>query len=281
MNKIILATGITTLALFANSTATYSYGIKDYDNSKTKVDGYVQNIGIAHKYQNSSVQFNYLDNKVKRKNFITNTSLKTLEAQKYNLNYTYSINNNIHTKVSYIKIIDNLAPTDQGKVYGAGVNYNINKALGTEINFYRSDYKTFNVDQYDLSIYKMFKLNDIKLKAALNTSTIKIIGDKYGSFSFQDKDYFTTAVKLNGMYNNYVAGVAMLFGKRIFHVLDNGNKVQHHAMEQNKTYMLSFGKKFKNFDIVAKYSYQNGYEVPENQTNVKTEVASLMLNYKF
>jgi len=64
-------------------------------------------------------------------------------------------------------------------------------------------------------------------------------------------------------------------------VLKDGTKVQHHAMEQDKTYMISFGKKFKNFDLIASYSYQNGKELPEKQDDVDTKVTSLMLKYKF
>jgi len=39
--------------------------------------------------------------------------------------------------------------------------------------------------------------------------------------------------------------------------------------------MVTLGKKFKNFDIIIKYSYQNGKELPENQSDVDTKVASL------
>ena len=78
-----------------------------------------------------------------------------------------------------------------------------------------------------------------------------------------------------------MAGVATFFGKRAFTVLKNGTKVQHQAMEQDKTYMVSVGKKFKDFDLIAKYSFQNGTELPENQDDVDTKVTSLMLKYKF
>lgn len=64
-------------------------------------------------------------------------------------------------------------------------------------------------------------------------------------------------------------------------VLEYGVRVQHHAMEQDKTYMVNFGKKFKNFDLIAKYSYQNGIELPANQEDVDTKVVSLNFTYKF
>ena len=45
--------------------------------------------------------------------------------------------------------------------------------------------------------------------------------------------------------------------------------------------MLNFGKKFKDFEIMAKYSYQNGKELPENRDDVDTQIISLSLSYKF
>ncbi|MCI0500180.1 MAG: hypothetical protein L0Y61_00350, partial [Epsilonproteobacteria bacterium] len=99
--------------------------------------------------------------------------------------------------------------------------------------------------------------------------------------TFKDKDYTTSFVNINGNYNGFFGGVGAMFGKRMFAVLDDGNKVQHHAMEQDETYMISIGKNFKEFDVVAQYNYQNGKELPEKQDDVKTKVTSLMLKYKF
>lgn len=52
-------------------------------------------------------------------------------------------------------------------------------------------------------------------------------------------------------------------------------------MEQDKTYMLSLRKKFKDFDVVAKYSFQNGKELPENRDDVDSKIIALSLTYKF
>ena len=119
-------------------------------------------------------------------------------------------------------------------------------------------------------------------KFTLLVKKIQIDGEKYAGYSFEEKDYLTTAIKLNASYNGYVGGLATFFGKRAFTILKGGAKVQHHAMEQDKTYMLSFGKKLTYmFYLIASYSFQNGKELPENQEDVDTKVTSVLLKYKF
>jgi hypothetical protein len=45
--------------------------------------------------------------------------------------------------------------------------------------------------------------------------------------------------------------------------------------------MLTLGKKFQNFDIMANYTYQNGDELPENKKDVDQKITSLILKYRF
>jgi hypothetical protein len=281
LKKLLLSSLVCTGILTANSDIYLEAGKKDYSNSKTKIDGTVYTVGTTHNYENSTIQLNYQTDSVDREHPVTHKSIDTLHVKKYNLNYKYNFDENFSLKTSYIKILDNLAPTDQGKVYGLGGAYNINKGLGITLDYYKSDYEQFNVNQYDLSVFKAFKIGETKLKATVIAKIIDIDGDKYSTYSFEDKDYFTTGVQLGANYHGFIAGVGAFFGKRMFTVMADGNKVQHHAMEQDKTYMVSVGKKFKNFDIIAKYSYQNGKELPENQDDVDSKVTSLMFKYKF
>ena len=281
MKKVILSTILTAVVLSANGDVYLNSGVKDYKNSKTKVDGKTNTIGINYKYNQNKVNFNFTKDEVKKEHPITKRSMEKLKVKKYNFNYRYNVNNKLDLKTSYIKILDNLAPTDQGKVYGIGAKYNFVKGFGTSIDVYKSDYKNFDVNQYDLSLFKGFKIGEVKSKFTVIVKKIEIDGDNYGNYRFDDKDYLTTGVKLNTMYNGYFGAVGAFFGKRAFTVLKNGTKVQHHAMEQDKTYMVSFGKKFQNFDLMLSYSFQNGIELPENQSDVDTKVTSLMLKYKF
>ena len=265
----------------ANSDISVVGGVKDYSNSKTKVDGKYYGVGASHKYADSKVVFGYSKHDTDRENPVTKAPLTALEIKKYNLNYSYNVNEKLTMKAGYIKILDNLAPTDQGKVYGIGATYRLSKGFGIGADIYKSDYEQFDVNQYDLSVFKGFKIGDIKAKATVIAKAIKIEGDKYGSYTFKDKDYFTTGLKLGMSYNGYSAGIGTFLGKRLFTVLGNGQKVQHHAMEQDRTYMLSLGKKFKDFNIALKYSFQNGNELPENRDDVDQKVTSFMIKYRF
>jgi hypothetical protein len=276
--SIIILSGL----LYAqDSKISYEYGIKDYKNSASKIDGKVENLILSHKIYNHQFFLAYQGDNVDRTlNPITSTN-RDLEVDKYSAKYIYTLNDKIDLKASYVKIIDNQAPTDQGKIYGFGGSYNITKGLNSAFTIYKSDYKTFDVNQYDLSISKGFKLDKIKLKITTIAKKISIDGDKYGAYTFKDKDYFTTGLKLSTNYEGFIAGIATFLGKREFTVLDDGMKVQHHAIEQDKTYMLSLGKKFKDFDIIAKYSFQKGKELPENRDNVDTKIVSISFAYRF
>lgn len=268
--------------LYANNTTiSYQHGVKDYNNSASKIDGKVKNLDISHKISNHMINLAYQVDNVERTLHPISGADRDLKVEKYSAKYIYKLNDKLDLKASYIKIIDNQAPTDQGKVYGLGGSYSITKGFSTALDIYRSDYDSFDVNQYDLSISKGFKIDNLKLKATLIAKKIDIDGNRYGGYTFQDKDYFTTGLKLGANYKGYAAGVGAFFGERAFTVLDGGTKVQHHAMQQDKTYMISLGKKFKDFDIMAKYFFQNGEELPENRDDVDTKVLSLSLSFKF
>ena len=282
MKKLLLISIILGELLFANNTnISYEYGIKDYKNSASKIDGKIQILNISHKIFNHKFKIGYQNDNVDRTLHPISEKNRDLDIEKYNIKYIYKLNGKLNFKTSYIKIIDNFAPTDQGKVYGIGTKYAITESVKTAVNIYKSNYDNFNINQYDFSISKGFKIHSLKLRSTLIAKKINIDGEKYGNYIFKDKNYFTTGLKLGVKYNGFTSGVGAFFGKRIFSVLDDGMKVQHHAMEQDKTYMISLGKKIKNFDILAKYSYQNGKELPENRDNIDIEFISLSLTYKF
>ena len=273
------------LSLYGNPKVSYQYGFKEYGNSKLKIDGVEQFVGIEYKYGEGKINGGFLQDEVDLK---PNPKSSTLEVKKSNLNLRHTIGKNLSLKGSFLVISDNLAPTDGGKIYGIGGTYNLERGFGIALDGYRSSYEPFGVNQYDVAITKGFSLAKGQSKFTLGSKIISIDGEIYNpkdpipkQYRFTDKEYQTYFVTMSGAYQGFFGGVGAMFGKRIFAVLEDGDRVQHHAMEQDRAYTGSFGKKFKNFDIVAKYSYQNGKELPEKQSNVDTKVTTIAFVYTF
>ena len=158
MKKIFFTSAFLTSCLLANSEISTNYTYKDYDNSKTKTNGKTIDYRFLHNFESSQIVINYEDSLTKRENEITKAKLTSLEVEKLSMKYLYHISDELSFKTSFINIEDNLAPTDDGKIYGLGLIKNMNSSTGIKIDTYLSDYEDFNVNQYDLTFVKKFKL---------------------------------------------------------------------------------------------------------------------------
>ncbi|MGM0623023.1 MAG: hypothetical protein ACQESH_03280 [Campylobacterota bacterium] len=281
MKKTIATLLLSCALLQADSEVMLSHGVKDYSNSKTKVEGKVTTLRALHSVKNATIGLGFQKDTVDRQNPKTKASMQALEVKKYNLHYRHKIAQKYNIGASFITIDDNLAPTDAGKIYGLGGNYAFSKRFKVGAQYYRSDYKHFDVNQFDIFVQKGFKLNQVGISTQIITKAIQIDGQRYGEYSFEEKDYLSVGLKLGAKYKGYKGGVATFIGKRAFGVFDGGQVVQHHAMEQGRTYMASLAKEFKDFEVALKYSYQNGKELPEDQSDVDTVVTMLELRYGF
>ena len=281
MKKIFFTSAFLTSCLLANSEISTNYTYKDYENSKTKTQGKTLDYRFLHNFESSQIVINYEDSLTKRENEITKAKLTSLEVEKLSMKYLYHISDELSFKTSFINIEDNLAPTDDGKIYGLGLIKNMNSSTGIKIDTYLSDYEDFNVNQYDLTFVKKFKLDNINLEAQLGSKYININGQNYGNYILKDNYFLSYFLNLNANYNGFIFGLGFMNGDRLFAIQEDGLKVEHHALEQNKTYMVSLGKKFKNIDLISRYIYSNSNELPENRNDVKSQFVSLGLNYKF
>ena len=281
MKKIFFTSAFLTSCLLANSEISTNYTYKDYDNSKTKTNGKTIDYRFLHNFESSQIVINYEDSLTKRENEITKAKLTSLEVEKLSMKYLYHISDELSFKTSFINIEDNLAPTDDGKIYGLGLIKNMNSSTGKKIDRYLNDYEDFNVNQYDLTFVKKFKLDNINLEAQLGSKYININGQNYGNYILKDNYFLSYFLNLNANYNGFIFGLGFMNGDRLFAIQEDGLKVEHHALEQNKTYMVSLGKKFKNIDLISRYIYSNSNELPENRNDVKSQFVSLGLNYKF
>ena len=276
MKKIILmGTLLLTLSHAESTTLKLTYETLDFDNSKKKDEGKRYGVALGYKTDDALYQIAYEK---------TNTDTfkpplaHDLHVNKYYLKYTHMLDDKQAFNVSYATIDDNLMKeTDGGHIYGLGYKYG---AIG--LTQYLSDYVHFNVYQTDLKYTFKKDFNEFKTSTKLIGKYIHLQDRESNPFSANAKEnYFTPGVKFHAHYHDYHMGAGAFFGKRVFAVMNDGFKVQHHAMEFNKTYMLGFGKHFGAADLTLKYVYQEATEIPINNENVKVQNIILQFGYRF
>lgn len=259
------------------------------DLRETASDGVENTFGLNHTNDIGKIEINFKKLNI---NSEDTANPKTNEIEKYNASYKYFLTNSVELKGSYIKVIDDLSPTSQGRVYGLSGSYNIEKGLGVSLDIYNSYYNSFDVNQIDLKFFEDFKMSKLQGKATIVMKSIYVNGNKYpagngyAAYTFQNKVYNTTGIDVEGEYKGFFVGADALFGKRIFAVLEDGANVEHNTREEENFYRISFGKRFENLDITLQYSSQKGKDLlstvfVKNQNDVEIKKTSLMLKYKF
>ena len=185
--------------------------------------------------------------------------------------------------MNYISILDdNIAITDGGDSYGAGVTYSFNKKTSLNFTQYRTVYQDFNINQSDFNIEYKTNIDDVKIKLNSITKYISIDEKNVNGFTKNaKKDYLTSGLKIHSHYKSYHAGAGIYLGKRAFAIMNDGFKVQHHAMEFDRTYALGVGKNISDFVLRFQYVYQRAVELPVQNENVEVKNLRLIINYKF
>jgi len=268
-----------TTEVIHSSISTY-YEDKTYSNSAQKEDGVVYGIAGDIHTKNSEYKFAY-------EHAHTHTKQpplpKDLKVDKLFLRYAYTLDDKFTMNLNFINVIDdNLAETDNGKAYGAGLSYKINKKLLANFTQYYTDYENFNVFQSDINLEYRFKIDSVKFKVKSITKYIDIDKQTPSRFTrYTDDDYLTTGAILHAHYKTYHFGAGAYYGKRIFAIMSDGFKIQHHAVEIDRTYVAGLGKTISDFTFRAQYIYQRGAELPAHRENVKIKNIRLIINYKF
>ncbi|MEA1916522.1 MAG: hypothetical protein U9N42_03215 [Campylobacterota bacterium] len=255
----------------------------EYENSKQKKNAYMLGIGADVKKANQKLQLWY---SYKQANTYKPPLNDNVKMSKMFGRYNYTLNKKHTFNGSYMYILDNLAPTDLGNIYGAGYKNRSIKNVQISFNQYLSDYRDFNVNQSDLNLQYHYMLYGAAIDFHLIAKYINLVGYSNKYFNPKSKvvapdDYFTTGVKLHVAHHGYHAGTGAFFGKRMFALMENGFVVQQHAMEFNETYMFKVGKKFKSLNVMLKYVFQEATELPINNKNVRMNIGSLIVHYKF
>jgi hypothetical protein len=274
-NKILLVS--TLLLTFAHATdkLTLSYENLHFSGSKKKDQG--QREGIKYSHKEGLNQYEILYERTDTKTYQPPLS-KDLAVNKYYVKYSRTLDETQHFSLSYATIDDNLMKeTDGGHIYGVGYGYK-----QFDIKQYVSDYKHFNVYQTDVSYGVETAWNAWELHAKVLGKYMHLEDRKSNNFSKNAKEnYSTVGVKLHAHYESYHFGAGAFFGERIFAVMNDGFKVQHHAMAFDKTYMLGLGKHFSWGGVHVKYVYQEATEVPIHNEGVEVQNLIVQVGYKF
>ncbi len=253
---------------------------KDFTNSKQKNDGMAYGIGADVHSDHSEYRFAY---EYGHTHTIQPPMEEDLKTDKLFLRYSYQANDTFDINLNYINILkDNIAITDGGVAYGAGVTYHFSKQLTTNFTQFYTDYRDFNVYQSDLRIDYKTKIKDLKVKLSSVTKYIAIDEQHKNGFTKNaQSDYLTSAIELHSHYDSYHFGAVAYFGKRVFAIMNDGFKIQHHAMEIDRTYVLGAGKSFSDFVVRVQYIYQRSVELPIENENVELDIVRVVFNYKF
>ncbi|MBD3790342.1 MAG: hypothetical protein IE885_08305 [Campylobacterales bacterium] len=276
--KILAAAFLLVVSAYGHeqsSALKFTYDTIDFENSARKDKGMAYGVAVDYKTENAFYQLFY-------EKTDTDTYqpplMDDLHVQKYFLKYTCQLDQRQAFHISYATISDNIMKeVDGGNIYGIGYNYQ-----NVDLTQYVSDYEHFNVYQTDLKLTLKKEFGQVKTATSLMGKYIALQNRDSNPFSKQaNKNYLTPGIKIHGHYEDYHFGAGAFFGKRIFAVMDDGFKVQHHAMEFEKTYMCGIGRKFNDVDLQAKYVYQKATEVPINNSNIKVQNIIFQLSYSF
>lgn len=262
-----------------HSSAAVWYELKDFSSSLQKTDAKLYGIGLDLHKNNSAykIVYEYGDTNTKQPPLA-----KDLEVQKLYFHYEYHLKKSYLFSLHHIRIRDNIALTDGGKTYGIGVGYIKETMPKLYLNYYQTNYDDFKVSQSDLEIVFQKALGSLKLKLNAMISYIDIKERTFNSFTKNaQKSYLPTALKFHLHYKSYHFGLAGYFGKRVFSVMGEGYKIQHHAMEFSEIYSLGIGKGFNNYVVRLITSYQKAEELPKEHKGVEVKAMKVVMNYKF
>lgn len=285
---------LTSLNLFADSSQTIHssaslyYEMKDFSNSKQKSDGVVY--GASADIHNNAHEFRIAYEKGDTNTIRSPRLTEDLEVDKIYTKYGYNLNDSFAINLNYMNVLDdNIVPTDGSQAYGMGVSYALNRAIKLNFTQYYADYKIFETYQSDFKIDYKSNFEELKYKITLIGKYINIDKDSTKTTTtFEEKfianaqdDYTTVGVKFHSHYKSYHFGFGAYIGKRAFAIMNDGFKMQHHAMEFDRTYALGIGKNIGDFVLRYQYVYQRAEELPFDNPNVEVSNSRIILNYKF
>ncbi len=252
----------------------FNYESLSFTDSKQKDDG--RRYGVEMDYQN---QAHHVQVYVEHSNTQTKPTVpKDLLVNKYSVKYQYQLSKGNAVILSYIGINDNLMDeVDDGKVVGLGYKYK-----NLHFTQYVSDYKNFNVYQSDVKLSKKMAFEEVTLKGAVVGKYIYLQNRLSNPFTQKTKkEYFTAGLKLHADYEAWHLGAGVYAGERIFAVMNDGMRVQHHAMSFDRSFMFSVGREFDDVLVQLRYAKHDANEIPIENENVGLQTWAVEVSYRF
>lgn len=251
-----------------------NYEYIDFENSIQKDDGKRYGVEIDHQNEAHHIQLYLEHTDTQTKPHIP----KDLVVDKVALKYQYRLDKKNTFIFSYIHVDDNLIEAvDDGDIYGFGYKY---KSL--TLTQYLSDYKDFSVYQTDLKWGMKKSFDDVLVKGAVVGKYIYLKDRANNNYTKKAEDeYYTIGFKVHADYEDWHLGAGIYVGERMFAVMYDGLRVQHHAMAFEKSYIAGLSREFGDTLVNVRYIKQYAKEVPVDNDNVKASNISVNLEYRF
>jgi hypothetical protein len=206
---------------------------------------------------------------------------ENLDVDKLYAGYSGALPYDLRYRIGYLRIHDNIAPTDDGHVYSLGLQCSAAPTLKFAVSRYESRYPLLEVSQTDLSGQYGMRLGEFRTDLRLIVKQIDVSECSDPWCRNAKRRYVTPGFRLHGGWREYHGGVAAFFGKRAFAVMDEGSKVQHHAMAFDRTWMTGLGHRFGPHDLTLRYTRMRAEELPMRNPNVTVDATALIYSRRF
>lgn len=248
---------------------------KDYSGSVEKRSGLEHDLGLSRTFDRFSLGLGY--------QYATADRFESpdLRVTKPSLTLGYAFGENINGSATYLRINDNLAPTDDGRIYSAALHVRgLPGRLSTHLGVHFSDYDFFDASQLDLALGTSMSIQDMKLSIKAGVKYISLDRERNTKYiQNAESTYLAPEFGLRLGKNGYF-GMLGIVGSRVFEVADEGLKVSHHATELRRSYLLALGKQTKSLDLQLMLGHHLATELPPAH-DLHINTLAVRMNYRF
>jgi len=277
MRKLLLAGILSVSAMAATSYTTSIYGgYIDYSGTTTKDEGSVGGIYLSAFESPWKVELDAEHTNIKYKSSIPKLKQTDLTAK---INYYQGYNLAYNIGFHYIDTTDK--PTDEAKIYMAGILYYKTLKYNAGVDIYYSDYSNLSTSP---------KLYQISPKAGFNFGNYSsAIGSFYAEAKIdyiavsKNKDennlknsYTSVELTLNNYNGNFTTSISGWSGKRVYAVENNGFVVNNLNNEQKYGFKIS-----ENYKIDKAQSVKIEYAHTKFEDNGDSKSNNIIANYSY